>query len=1180
MMGLLLLPLSHVNGEGTEELRPDYDPPDSAAAYLTIRPNSMGSWGADSINGLYIRISDTGETIYYGFGYATNGSFKLNEDLSDKYYNDDSVLVNDVCDSVKYRIIDPEGNVVDTGMVPLSGKGFIGDSSREAYERACKGPKELVGDSGYNALKYNPEKTGDYSIAFNNLKSGGKTMFQLFDITVGSESDKPIPGRLWAYNWRLLTYGEGQDPEDIDPYEGKMYTYSDDRIVTEIEFDDFRPWEFTIYCNSFGVDTGGTVVENRRSANSSVVIPEYKMFLQPPDSTEFPTGDITCVKALSTVHQCNKDDYYINLETAGNKDGYANVFLDINGNGKYDPDQRDVKFDAVRVEKNKTNSVKWDGLDDKGNPIPYNDSVAVYAYMIAGITHLPMRDVERCGGLNIRLIRPDTTGCGNSLDSVKMYWDDTKIGGSSELNGCLDFCRSWEMNEVINNTWWYIKNEEKRTLTHFVPRDTALLIELDSSTSREGYYRDGDSVPINIFYRKDQFSAAQLLDTVQIHSADTSRYTLHYTGYDSSSVNKYTGFLQLYSTLNNKQHDSIHHLNFYVDIQTQYCTRFEQIQRLGGLKAKAAGTELSCYESGDGAIEIYDVDGGSGSYHYSVKEGQWHSNRMFERLSSDTFMIRVRDKNYPDHILRVDTVFLDQPPPVRSKISHNGKLIKDPIGLCPGETKKITADSSLNTDSLVWTLPDDTRIPGSSSIVVDTAGDYSLTAYDQYGCRDSMSVAVTSYLAPETTFQTPNSSSDKDTAYTGEQISYSVITEEHHVYKWDISPHGSITGDPTTPEVEVEWGDTETENAFLTVNNRDTLSGCLSTDTFYVHLKHVPPLQIDQMNVLSHATCSGSKDGKIQFMVGGGEGKVTIRIEQANTLYYDTNVQHTPALIETNNLDSGVYTVIVTNKGIVPSIDSSFRIEVADKPYRIYSEELICEGDVAELSILNAGEAHVDWIDGSGDTVSDGKQFETAVPGHYTAHIVYSSSCVMQETFTLDAPDTIVMGTEIVREPFCDEFCNSIIDVHLQKGEIMDLTWHNSRNEEGTLNIQNPRLKGYCAGKYVFTAMNANGCKARDTVYPDYKRDDCLDLPSAFSPNNDGVNDRWRLSALKEMFPKVEVYIYDRHGRKVFHSKKGYPDPWDGIFKGKLLPIDSYHYLIFLHKAGYDPLTGQVSIVY
>jgi len=87
----------------------------------------------------------------------------------------------------------------------------------------------------------------------------------------------------------------------------------------------------------------------------------------------------------------------------------------------------------------------------------------------------------------------------------------------------------------------------------------------------------------------------------------------------------------------------------------------------------------------------------------------------------------------------------------------------------------------------------------------------------------------------------------------------------------------------------------------------------------------------------------------------------------------------------------------------------------------------------------------------------------------------------------------------------------------------------------------------------------------------------CITVPNAITPNGDGVNDTWIIDQI-EIYPEVKVEIYNRWGELIFHAPKGYTKPWDGTFKGRELPIDSYHYVIDLNN-GRDVVTGSITII-
>lgn len=85
-----------------------------------------------------------------------------------------------------------------------------------------------------------------------------------------------------------------------------------------------------------------------------------------------------------------------------------------------------------------------------------------------------------------------------------------------------------------------------------------------------------------------------------------------------------------------------------------------------------------------------------------------------------------------------------------------------------------------------------------------------------------------------------------------------------------------------------------------------------------------------------------------------------------------------------------------------------------------------------------------------------------------------------------------------------------------------------------------------------------------------------LYIPSAYTPNGDGINDEWQIRNI-DKYPEAIIKIYDREGNQVYENV-GYMEPWEGVYKGKNLPADKYHYSIDLHGDGSEIKEGVVSI--
>ena len=87
-------------------------------------------------------------------------------------------------------------------------------------------------------------------------------------------------------------------------------------------------------------------------------------------------------------------------------------------------------------------------------------------------------------------------------------------------------------------------------------------------------------------------------------------------------------------------------------------------------------------------------------------------------------------------------------------------------------------------------------------------------------------------------------------------------------------------------------------------------------------------------------------------------------------------------------------------------------------------------------------------------------------------------------------------------------------------------------------------------------------------------------MPSAFTPNNDGLNDKFSvLSKNPETLSGLYFAVFDRKGNAVFETKSA-NDGWDGTFNGKPQPMGTYFYMLQYTLDGVKHLDkGDVTLV-
>jgi gliding motility-associated-like protein len=119
----------------------------------------------------------------------------------------------------------------------------------------------------------------------------------------------------------------------------------------------------------------------------------------------------------------------------------------------------------------------------------------------------------------------------------------------------------------------------------------------------------------------------------------------------------------------------------------------------------------------------------------------------------------------------------------------------------------------------------------------------------------------------------------------------------------------------------------------------------------------------------------------------------------------------------------------------------------------------------------------------------------------------------------------------------------------------------------------------------AFTAMYQYGsCTASDTVFvmvvnPDDIECGQVPMPNAFTPNNDGRNDRFFISNPFALEVLQAFEIFDRLGNRVF-ATDNVNDSWDGTYNGKDLNPGIFLFKVKYTCQGKDQVkTGSVMLL-
>lgn len=127
--------------------------------------------------------------------------------------------------------------------------------------------------------------------------------------------------------------------------------------------------------------------------------------------------------------------------------------------------------------------------------------------------------------------------------------------------------------------------------------------------------------------------------------------------------------------------------------------------------------------------------------------------------------------------------------------------------------------------------------------------------------------------------------------------------------------------------------------------------------------------------------------------------------------------------------------------------------------------------------------------------------------------------------------------------------------------------------------IVNPTVRAVREQDYRIFYRFPSGCVTVDSLLVRLFAENDIFVPTAFSPNGDGQNDRLR-PILVGITNFRSFRVYNRMGQELFVSNDA-SIGWDGSFKGKALPSDSYLWVTegYDGKGNFIRRNGQVVLV-
>ncbi|MBN2683193.1 MAG: gliding motility-associated C-terminal domain-containing protein, partial [Bacteroidales bacterium] len=288
-------------------------------------------------------------------------------------------------------------------------------------------------------------------------------------------------------------------------------------------------------------------------------------------------------------------------------------------------------------------------------------------------------------------------------------------------------------------------------------------------------------------------------------------------------------------------------------------------------------------------------------------------------------------------------------------------------------------------------------------------------------------------------------------------------------------------------------------------------NGC--TDTDIAVLNDISGTEIDSLIILN-LNCYNDESGTIIIY---SENAVNYSIDSATT-FQSENIF--------SSLEAGIYNIVVENNYHCRAEMLNVEITQPDSLYLtlLVNSEIECYGETGSLSVEAEGGTlpySILWSNSGTETT------ESFGPGTAGVTVTDNNSCVVSESYIFSNPPQIITSFSVTNET-CSGVADGSID-YTANGGTGSLLY----NWSTPLTTQD--ISGLSANTYLVTVTDENNCTKTDTiiVLSEGNPETCIVIPTAFTPNGDGVNDTWAIKN-SSLIQELKIEIFNRWGQLIF----------------------------------------------
>jgi gliding motility-associated-like protein len=550
----------------------------------------------------------------------------------------------------------------------------------------------------------------------------------------------------------------------------------------------------------------------------------------------------------------------------------------------------------------------------------------------------------------------------------------------------------------------------------------------------------------------------------------------------------------------------------------------------------------SCTSPAGGSITL-NTSGGLAPYTYSLNGGAYQSTPSFTGLAAGSYTLAVKDAFCGVETKTIQVGFNDN----LTLTASNDTLV------CVGTTAQLVASSNSASTVYTWSPASGLSNPNIANPIatVNSTTTYTVTAFLN-GCVRIEPVVI------RTKTVTVNAGADQ-LVCAGLPAQLQASSDSTGVsYSWSpaLGLSNTTIANPTA-----------TLNTTQTYTVTASLNSCTKTSTVTIRRKDV------NINAATpQRVCVGVPT---QILVSSDSTGASFSWSPATGLS-NANIRN-PIVTTSTNIN---YTVTASLNGCTKS--TPVAVQTKTVTVNAGADQTVCSGSPASLQATSDSTGvSYSWSPSTGLSSTSIANPTATLTGTQAFTQTYTVTATLNGCTRTDQVDVRVNPLPVI---------SAGPDRTIVSGDEIILTGSGIANPTSILwtpntaitgaNTYTPSVKPTTTTTYTLTVRNNNNCVSTDNAIVNVLPY-CINIMNAFTPNGDGINDRWLVVNSGGVCTRqISVGVYNRHGNLVYKNDN-YNNDWIGVYNGKPVPDGTYYYVVSyrLITGAYLTFKGDVTIL-